>query len=701
MSTRVFRAASGLGLAFVLVALAPTAGAQIFGTGEAVPGAVDESASIDLDVNGRPIEDVLKLIRDKSGANILLAPGVDAKVTLTFRGVPWREALDLVAENAGCVVIETRGRVFKVEKPTTVNYSFSDEDIRKVITAIAQQAGANVVIAPDVQGVVTLDLKDRPWRDALDNVVKTLGYHVVEEERGILRIVTTASLVEQLETRVVQMRYLRPRAPYTATIKTDFAVGGPQKNQNQANQQDPQKEFDKTFPLLDALRKQLSKNGQLDYFDKQNAIFIKDTKPVIDRVAEIVERLDIEPAQIFIDVKFVTTSEGDNLDLAMGAEQVTATFNGAAISSKVPFNLGPGGIDDHIFPIDDGDPLKGPNVIHADATDLLTGLLDFRNVRLAVRLNQDVNHAEVVQAPKLITLDHQDATVFVGDIIRYAEAQAATNQAGGLQFTLKEAENSPVETGFQLLVIPHVVPGSSKVLMTVIPQARFLSGTTDPELQGFNRFGSTDLATISLPQITSQTVVTNMMLESGQTGVIGGLITDRQAKLVHKVPLLGDIPLIGFFFKRTQDSESHNHLLVFLTPTIIRGAQVGEDNLSKMLQNDANSQDAEWRRLMGAAGGGSGGASGEPEKTKAEAATPAATETGTATPAAAAPVSPQAPATNPAPATEPSPAPMAAEVPPAEGTLPFGSMIPNAPSTGGSNSTDSPAPTEKPAGSNG
>lgn len=584
------------GLLFALFALAPSAWAQIFGTADAVSNAVDESASIDLDVEGRPIEDVLKLIRDKSGANILLAPGVSAKVTLTFRGVPWREALELVAENAGCIVEETRGRVFKVEKPELVSYTFDNEDIRLAIQAIAQKGGANVVIAPDVQGLVTAELKNRPWRDALDNVVKTLGYHVVEEERGILRIVTSTALTEQLETKVVELRYLRPKAQYVATIKTDFAVGKPAEPANDPN---------KDFPLLDALRKHLSKNGELDYFDRQNAIFIKDTKPVLDRITSVIERLDIEPAQIFIDVKFVTTAEGDQLDLAFGAEQVTATMNGAAISSKVPFNLGPGGIDDHIFPINDdpiSEALDGPNLVDVDSTVLNTGLLDFRNVRLAVRLNQDVNKAEVVQAPKLITLDHQEATVFVGDIIRYAESEAATNQAGGLQFTLKEAKNSPVETGFQLLIIPHVVPGTNKVLMTVIPQARFLSGTTDPELQGFNRFGDADVATISLPQITSQTVVTNMMLESGQTGVIGGLITDRLTKLVHKVPVLGDIPVLGFFFKRTQESETHNHLLVFLTPTIVRGAQLGEETMLKMLQKDGAIQESEWNRMSGQGG---------------------------------------------------------------------------------------------------
>lgn len=573
------------------VVFASQASAQVFGQGDGVSAVVDESATITLqDVKDRPLEDVLKLIRDRSGANILLAPGVDAKVTISFSGVPWREALELVAENAGCIVTETKGRVFRVDKPMSVSFSFQDTDIRSVIQAIAKASQANIVVAPDVTGLVTMEIRERPWRDALDNVVKTLNFTVVEEERGVLRIVSPSSLTEQLETRVFELKYLRPKSTYVASIKTDFAVGEAKKPTN-----DPVVDF----PLLTALKKHLSKSGELDYFDKQNAIFVKDTKPTLDRISEVISRLDIEPAQIFIDVKFVTSNVGDDLDLAFGVDDgVTATLTGAAIPSKVPFNLGPGGFDDEIYPSEVDGPFGGALV--NDLT-LKTGLLDFRSTRLAIRLKQTMNNVEVIQAPKLITLDHQEATVFVGDIIRYAETDAATNQAGGLAFSVKEAKSSPVETGFQLLVIPHVVPGSNKILMTVIPQARFLSGTSDPNLPGFNLFG-VEGATISLPQITSQTVVTNMMLESGQTGVIGGLITDRTSSLVTKVPGLGDLPYVGFFFRRTQDVSTQNHLLVLLTPHIIRGSIESRENLSRVLAEDQSKSEQEWMESAQATG---------------------------------------------------------------------------------------------------
>ncbi|MFG0318749.1 MAG: hypothetical protein ACF8XB_15855, partial [Planctomycetota bacterium JB042] len=105
---------SVLGAVLSLSILGSTAEAQIFGTGEPVQSTIDDSATISLDVAERPLGDVLRLIHDRSGANILLAPGVDARVTIAFTGVPWREALGLVAENAGCIVNETKGRIYRV-----------------------------------------------------------------------------------------------------------------------------------------------------------------------------------------------------------------------------------------------------------------------------------------------------------------------------------------------------------------------------------------------------------------------------------------------------------------------------------------------------------------------------------------------------------------------------------------------------------
>src|SRR5262249_35159254 len=155
------------------------------------------------------------------------------------------------------------------------------------------------------------------------------------------------------------------------------------------------------------------------------------------------------------------------------------------------------------------------------------GTLDFSSTQIALNLLKNDVSTRIVQAPKLIALDNQEATIFVGETIRFAQTTASSNQSGGLTFSIDEAKNSPVQVGFQLLMIPHVIPDRDQVMMTIIPQQRSLVGPDD----GFRTFktnvgGSQGEQQIQLPQEQSSTVVTNMKLDNGQTALIGGLLTD-------------------------------------------------------------------------------------------------------------------------------------------------------------------------------
>ena len=153
----------------------------------------------DLDLRDRPLKDIVEYLREKSGVNIIMDEGIDKPVTLrNLKDIHWRTVLELAAEKAECVVIERGPNVFKVEKPPRVRFAFDKADVTKVIDAISKISGANIITAPEVQGSITLRLKDVPWRDALNQVVKTLGFTVVEEDRGILRVVSPATLVDQL-----------------------------------------------------------------------------------------------------------------------------------------------------------------------------------------------------------------------------------------------------------------------------------------------------------------------------------------------------------------------------------------------------------------------------------------------------------------------------------------------------------------------
>lgn len=589
------RTARGIGACALILALAGSAFAQAGGDGEkkAESRAKIRRAKITMDVSGRALKDVIDHIRTVTGANIFVMSGGDELVDFKCDQLEWYKALQYVAEIAGCVLIEEGVNVYRVEKPPRVNFFFEDADVKKVIDAISRIGGANIIVSPEVQGLVNVRLTDIPWRDALETIVKTLGFTIVEEDRGILRVVSPSSLQEQLETRIFRLKFLRPPGTYTATIKTDYAIGQPIENRAK-----DAKGLEKNFFLLNALRKALSPLGELDYILERNTIIVKDTKPTLDNIAQIIERLDVEPSQIFLDVKFVSTRNTDLFDFGVDWANGFQVFtNGGIVPSRLPFDVGRGGWDDDIIPSVSDGPLPLTDDQLAAATTY--GILDFSQTMATLRLLKDDAKSSIVQAPKLIALDHQEATIFVGDTVRYAESEAEQGQAGGLEFSIKEARNSPVQTGFQLLFIPHIIPDTEKMIMTVIPESEsFATGTNSPTLPGFNRFQIGDLS-IDLPQIQSRTLVTKMILESGQTAVIGGLVTEDEFEQVRKIPFLGDIPIIGYAFKWKRVRKTKESLLVFITPYLIRSPEETQKVIEQEVTRRREKLRSENERIFG------------------------------------------------------------------------------------------------------
>lgn len=542
-------------------------------------------ARITLTVAERPLEELVRNIRERTGANIVVVDPAEADkqistkpISIELFDVHWRDALEILAEKAGGVVEERVGGVLVITRPYPVTIESTDQDIRDVITMIAKASGASIALGKEVTGNVTVRFVNVPWRVALDSTAKSLGFVVVEERRGVLRVVSPETLKDQLETRTYQLRYLRPKGNYRPVIKSEFV-------QNQAAQQKAAANNDplKTFSVLQALEKALSSLGKLDYVDVSNVIIVRDTAQVHDSIKDMLTRLDVEPAQVFCDVKFVSTTNQDLLNLGVdyGDSGPTISFSGGAIPITFPFDVGNGGWDDGLIASPDGngpyvDPLlNGGNTF---VPDTVFGSLDFQGIAGTLRLLQRDTKSEVIQSPKVIALDGREATIFVGETIRYAEAKSEQGQAGGLQLSVAEASGSPVEVGFQLLICPNVIPGTNKMVMEVIPKETSLSGTGSSELAppGFDVFtiGASGLeGSIALPRTRSSTIVTSMMLDSGQTAMIGGLSSESDQKTNTKVPFLGDIPVLGELFKYENSTRDRRSLLVFLTPTIIRSSE--------------------------------------------------------------------------------------------------------------------------------
>jgi type IV pilus assembly protein PilQ len=542
---------------------------------------------VSFDVRGRTLNEVVERIRDKTKVNIILSKeAAVATVTIKIQDLPWLVALEEVAEKAECILERTSPVLIKVYKPERVTFSFENEDIKKVVSVIATYSGANIVVSPAVKGTITVNLKNIPWRDALEQIVKTLNYAVVEEDRDILRIVPRDELKQQLDTIVMRLKYIRPPSPYRAYLNTEYA-----KNSISP----PDKTPEKDFPILAALKTAVETEGGTIQYDRvTNSIIARGTKPALDNLLNLVGQIDVEPAQIFFDVKLITTQNTDLLDVGVdpGQDGWTMAISLSSTPTRLPF-----GVWDDLDRAGVADPID-PTVSPPSPSTF--GTLDFTGVSMALRLFAEDRTSQIMQAPKLIALDNQEATIFVGETVRYAQTTASSNQSGGLTFSIAEAPNSPVQQGFQLLVIPHVIPNSDKIMMTVIPEAEQLVGTSTT-LPGFDEFSSGEggnRVSILLPRVSASTIVTHMIVRSGETAVLGGLLTRNDTEIERGIPGLRKIPVIKWLFTVKERQKSVSNLVVFMTPRIIQNSEDIDIAMKQTMRQTRAQLNADWQEMF-------------------------------------------------------------------------------------------------------
>ncbi len=589
----------GVALALGLLGMAAVPAEEAPKPAETVGGGEGRNPLVSLQFEDRPFSEVVDYLARQAGVNIVPAPELASrKVTVLVVALDWKKALGVVANQVGGYVEELGPNLYRISNPPRVTYTTLTEgnEIKEVLTVIAEFAGANIVVADSVKGKVNLRLKDVPWKHAVEQAVKAAGdYAIVEEEFNLLRVVPTESLKSQIDNRVFPLRYISAPGNYKATLKTSYALA---RDYTPGGKPKDMKPSIEDFMLYKALKNVLTPGlGKLEYDAVSNVFLATDVKPRLDEMQRIIEILDVEPVQILVDVKFVTTSNNDLFDFGIdwgGPDNLGSrvTMTGGSMVHRLPFNLGHGGWEDGLTISHEpnwsssGDEINGPNAADiatstASQPNFTFGTLDFTTVQAVLRFFKRDSESKVVQQPKLFTLDNQEATIFVGDTIKYAITEAVSSSSGSLTFTLTEAD-TPVRTGFQLYVMPHMIPGTNKIMMTMIPESNTLSGT-GAGIAGFDRF-TNGAQTIDLPRITSRTLVTKMMLEDGQTAVVGGLLQENSGKSTNKLPFLGDLPLIGWLFKSEHKSTVQDNLMIFITPRIVRNSQETQRALAEELQ---------------------------------------------------------------------------------------------------------------------
>ncbi len=556
---------------------------------------------VTIDVREKDLAEVLAQISEQVDVNIVVDPQVEELVTLSLEAIGWREALDVIARETNCVIIEVSDRLIRFMQPPSINIEFQDADLAVVLDLLAKQSGANIVIADDVEGKVSLTLRDVPWRDALETIVKTTGYVVVSERRGIseiLRIVSPNNLEQQLETRIFRLRYIRPPEQYIAIISDIEKQAG---NVARDVSGDPESEF----TLLRALRKALSAGGDMDFDVKTNSLIVKDIAPRLDEIEAIIREIDVEPALVQIEVKFISTTSDDILEAGLklddpntpGRDGLRLIARGSSPLSGFPDLSGTGSIVDPLTgPVYPGSLVANGGTWPFDIGNMQSigvpyqalGVLDFSQTQLLLSMVKDDENSKIIQQPFLTTLDNYPSTIFVGEEVPFAVQSVQQDQNGNVTVSIDENDRSPVNVGFTLYVSPHVIPGTDMIYMNVIPKVSTLVGNTS-DIPGFDRFrfsdpGSGTSAFIDLPRESSQTVVTYLRVRDGQTAVIGGLHTERRIEIESGLPFLSSIPYLGELFKWRRRQSNVEHLLILVTPRIIKSSDVSDEIYQQALK---------------------------------------------------------------------------------------------------------------------
>ncbi len=534
---------------------------------------------ISINVQEKSLRDLLKFIGGKAGVNILVDPEIQEKITIRLINVYWKNALKVITEKAKCVVEQISPNLYRVTKPPTVNMEFMNADIRVVLDFLAKQANSNIIISQAIQGKVNLSLKDVHWRQALETIVKTSGYVAVEEEGNIIRIVTRNSLKDQLETEILTLKYVRPPSTYRAAITSAGAStkGGVFFVGNATAPGDPATTFTLFKALSDAVNKDIQE--KVIYDPLSNAFVVRATKLTINRLKKIIKKVDKEPQQVFIDVKFVKTQARGLIEKGLRLTDPAGSTDGVTVRQvfdntiNVPGVVSQAGEGFNPLPA----TMRGVFPFELGDQDTFTKrfriptVLDFSQTLAILRLVKSYENTRIMQAPSIMTVNHQEATIFVGENIPYAEQQATVDPNGNPPtVTLSQGQGSPVSVGFHLFITPHVIPDTDKIMLTIIPKFNFLSGPQN----GFRVFTvGAQGSSITLPQTQEQIVVTNLLLSDGKTAVIGGLLSETKTEHVSKVPLLSSIPILGSLFTyKSYDTRTEN-LMIFITPTIIRNTE--------------------------------------------------------------------------------------------------------------------------------
>lgn len=414
-------------------------------------------------------------------------------------------------------------------------FSFKGARAQDALRLIAAQFGASIVIGKEVPGTLTANLADVTFAEAVSYVAEATGADYRVE--GNVLLVNPAGMT----SRLIRLRYLDPTA------------------------------------AADVVRKMLSDKGSVDAFSgrasavaaagaegllpetqngaRTNAILITDTPARVGRVAAVLEQMDARPRQVSIEAKLVETTLGK--DEKLGVDwQLRASATGAVLPTTFPFPKRAGSGDFTPTPnpnnqVGGGGPAfpPGQTFPYPSPADYVFGKLSFREFSVAMDILKQTANTNLVSAPTITTLDNEEAEIVVGTVVPIARYERLKETG-----TMEISGYDEKKIGVRLLVTPHVADDST-MLLSVSPEISEIV-----EYRGqFNE----------RPVTSTRSATTQVVVKNGETLMIGGLIKTVDLQIVRKVPILGDVPLLGALFTHKTIQKQKVDLMIFVTPRLL------------------------------------------------------------------------------------------------------------------------------------
>lgn len=409
-----------------------------------------------------------------------------------------------------------------------LSLNFQDIDVRSVLQLIADFTNLNLVASDTVQGGITLRLQNVPWDQALDLVLKTKGLD--KRKIGNVLLVAPADEIAARERQELEsQKQIAELAPLRRELlQVNYAKAA---------------DIAKLFQSVTSAEAKVDERGSITVDERTNNIIAYQTQDRLDELRRIVAQLDIPVRQVMIEARIVEANVDYDKSLGVrwgGSVQNKGNWNASGVNGSSSTIGTPGSTGTNSPFVDMGTVNNTSGIGIAFITDNV--LLD-----LELTAMEKTGNGEIVSQPKVVTSDKETAKILKGTEIPYQEASSS----GATSVSFKEASLS-------LEVTPQITP-DNRIIMEV--------KVTKDEPDYLNKVQD-------VPPIKKNEVNAKVLVNDGETIVIGGVFSNTQSKVVDKVPFLGDVPYLGRLFRRDVVSEKKSELLVFLTPRIMNNQAI-------------------------------------------------------------------------------------------------------------------------------